>query len=251
MGRNKPDRMLTLKEVWEIFIRKFWIMLIIAVIAMGITFGYQKMTFTPAYTSTATLYILKQNTSATDTDAAEDFSLALNVVNDCTYLLKSHAVLDRVSDLLSLDIPYETLSRSITTSNPDNTRILEVTVESDSPEQAKEIVDCLCEVGADKIEDAMGFQQVNLFEYGTLNKKPANVLGLQVYILIGFFAAAFTFVTYLILNLLDDSLRTDEEIEKYLGLSIIGDIPNVNDSNKRQYGYYTYGRTKKSQSKKR
>lgn len=253
MDNKKPERIITLKDIWDIFTRKFWVMILAAILVMVLLYGYEMLTFVPRYTSTATLYILKQNTNGntTNSDTTEDFSLALDVVNDCTYLLKSHAVLDQVSDMLSLDISYEQLSRSITTANPEKTRILEVTVEGDSPEQAKKVVDCLCEVGAKKIEEAMGFQQVNLFEYGTLNREPANMLGIKVYIMVAFFAAAFTFLAFVILRLLDDSLRTDDEIEKNLEVSIIGDIPNVNDSHKNQYGYYTYGGKSKKKSQLR
>ena len=51
-------------------------------------------------------------------------------------------------------------------SNPEDTRILEVTVKADSPKMAKAIVDRICTIGAARIEDAMGFQQVNVYELG-------------------------------------------------------------------------------------
>ena len=88
------------------------------------------MTFVPQYASTATLYILRQADGATASDASSDFSLALKVVNDCTYLLKSHTVLDEVISSLNLDMEYEDLYDCVSTSNPEDTRILEVTVKA-------------------------------------------------------------------------------------------------------------------------
>ena len=130
---------------------------------------------------------------------------------------------------LELQTGYKALSESVSTSNPENTRILEVTVESDSPENAKRIVDALCEIGQEKIAEAMGFQQVNLYEYGTLSSKPCNTTSMTTYLLAGVIAAILVYSAFLIVFLLDDRIRTEEDIERYLGLSILGNIPNAND----------------------
>lgn len=227
---NANVRVVTLKDLWGIFIHRLWIIIIAAAAVVGGLFVINRMTFVPVYSSTATLYILRQEGGATsDSSADADFSLALKVVNDCDYLLKSHSVLDEVIQKLDLQIGYKALSESVSTSNPENTRILEVTVESDSPENAKHIVDALCEIGQEKVAEAMGFQQVNLYEYGTLSNKPCNTTSITTYLLAGVIAAILVYSAFLIVFLLDDCIRTEEDIERYLGLSILGNIPNAND----------------------
>lgn len=126
------------------------------------------------------------------------------------------------------DISYEDLSKTVSTSNPEDTRILEVSVEAASPEEAKRIVDAVCEVGTESITQAMGFQQVNLYEYGTIDTKPSNQTRKLTYALVGAVAAMLTYTAFLIFYLVDDTLRTDEDIQQYLGLTILGDIPNAN-----------------------
>lgn len=116
-----------------------------AFIAMSGLFLLICLTYVPQYESTATLYILRQDSEQSGSSSvSSDFSLALNVVSDCTYLLKSHSVVAAVIDELHVAIPYEELSKSISTNNPDNTRILEVSVKVGSPELAKSIVDSIC-----------------------------------------------------------------------------------------------------------
>lgn len=244
MDQQINTRNISIKDLWSIFLHRFWIMLIAAVAVTGGMFLYVRLTFVPEYESKATLYILKQNENTVQTNnSSDDFSLALKVVNDCDYLLKSHSVLDEVIDRLDLDIPYETLSKCVSTSNPENTRILEVTVRADSPELAKKIVDCICEIGTEKIEEAMGFSQVNLYEYGILNTNPSNFTGVITYLLAGIIAAVVTYTVFLIAFLLDDRIRTEDDIERYLGLSVLGDIPNTGEAKKHRYGYYSaYGK---------
>ena len=212
-------------------------------IAVAAVFGIRQIVFVPQYSSTATLYILRseQNTGSGSVDS--DFSLALKVVNDCDYLLKSHAVVDDVIEELGLDIEYKDLSEMISTSNPENTRILEVTVEADSPELAKRIVDRLCEIGQDKIAEAMGFQQVNLFEYGTVSDEPSNRMGVFTYALIGLVGAIAAYLVFLIMFVADDSLRTEDDIMQSLGLTVLAEIPDANGGKKGKYGHYSgYGK---------
>lgn len=249
MRNREESKVVTLKELWAIFVQHLWVLGLIAVAAAGITCLASRLTYVPAYSSTATLYILRQN-SDTDTGSSDsDFSLALKVVSDCDYLLKSHSVLDEVIQTLGLDTSYDQLSRKVSISNPDNTRILKVTVQSDTPEKAKQIVDMLCEIGQEKIMKAMGFQQVNLYEYGTFEPNPCNTPKTVTCLMVGVAAAVLAYAVFLIAFLLDDRIRTDEDVERYLGLSILGDIPDANDTKNRQGGYYTaYGAQPKKQS---
>ncbi|MGN0570734.1 MAG: YveK family protein [Candidatus Fimenecus sp.] len=241
MKQNYDDATIDLMDLWRLFCSKWWVMLLAAIVTVSGMWGVLKLTFVPEYTSTATLYILKQqNEQKSDSSVASDFSLALNVVNDCTYLIKSHAVLDQVIDDLQLDISYTALYNSITTSNPTDTRILEVSVTAGSPQEAKRIADRLCEISVEQIEEAMGFQQVNFYEYAILNETPSNTTPLKTYFMAAVIAAIIVYALYLARFLLDGRMRTEEDIKKYLGLTVLGDIPNVEKANGKRGGHYAY-----------
>ena len=234
-------RVVTLKDLWDVFRHRFFLMVLAAIIVMGGMFAFNKVTFDPEYESTATLYILRQSDSSSDTDSYSDFSLALNLVNDCDHLLKSHAVLDAVIQELNLNMDYEDLYERVSVTNPEETRVLEVSVVADTPELAKKIVDQVCEKGTVKIDEAMGLKQVNLYEYGILEDEPCNTTSLLMYLLMGVVAAVLVYSYYLVRFLLDDRIRTDEDINRHLGLSILGEIPNANAKKHGKYGYGGYG----------
>ena len=152
---------------------------------------------------------------------------------------KSYTVLDEVISSLNLDMEYEDLYDCVSTSNPEDTRILEVTVKADSPELAKRIVDRICTIVSKRIEDAMGFQQVNLYELGTTDPDPCNSTRMLTFAFAGVVAAVVTYVIFLIIFLLDDRIKTDDEnLERYLGLSVLGNIPNADGKKSGKYGYY-------------
>ena len=244
MEKQDTMRVITLNDIWDVFINHIIPIVLIAAMCVALLFAYGTIILTPTYSSTSTLYILKQDNSNDYVYTQADFSMALNIVNDCTYMVKSHEVLDKVISQLNLDVGYKELYDSITIENPDNTRVLEVTVESKDAQQSKEIADELCRVAAGKINDTMGINQVNLYSKGTVSSNPSNSISLTVYAFVGIMAAIIAYAVYLIAFVLDDKITTEEDVEKYLGLSVLGEIPNCN-STKNKNGMhknrYTYG----------
>lgn len=255
MNQTNNTRIITLLDLWDIFRQRFLIIVLAAVLVAGCCFGVDVITYTPEYSSTATMYILRENdkmSSGTGAEAYNELTLALKVVNDCTYLLKSRTVVSQVIDELALDMSYQSLSRRISTKNPENTRILEVTVTARSPQEAKQIVDKLCAIGQVQIAEAMGFNQLNFFEYGTLPSRPSNSINLTLNVLIGGAVGAVIYLLSVLAFLLDDRIRTEEDIERHLGLTVLGEIANLEDVKNGRYGYgklYGYGPTRKSAQK--
>lgn len=245
MNENNNLRIITLSDLWSIFVQRLILIVLAGAITLvvGITVG--NMTHTPKYESTATLYILRENEgmSTSSGEANNEFTLALKVVNDCTYLLKSRTVVERVIDNLDLEMTYKELRAMISTHNPSNTRILEVTVAAATPEAAKTIVDRLCEIGEESITEAMGFDQVNLYEYGALETTPANRVNPLTYLVAAVAVAAIVYIIFVLAFVLDDRIRSHADIERVLGLSILGDIPNTHGNGKSKYGKnYGYGK---------
>lgn len=242
MERQETMRVITLSDLWEIFAHHLIQIVLVAALCVATLLAYSTFLLPPKYSSTSTLYILKQENSNDYVYTQSDFSLALNVVNDCEYMVKSHEVLDSIIRDLDLDMSYKTLSKSITINNPDNTRVLEVTVETKNAEQSKRIVDAVCRVAANKINETMGIDQVNIYAKGTIENKPSNSIGVITYAIVGLIPAITVYTVYLIAFILDDKIKTEEDVEKYLGLSVLGKIPNSNSSKHKnhKYGYYTY-----------
>ena len=250
MDNKETTITISLVDLWGIFIHRLVPMIIAGVIAIGALFAYSQLMVTPLYRSTATLYILKTDNDANYAAQNADFTLALNIVNDCTFIIKSNKVLNAVINELDLSMSASTLSKRVSTSNPTNTRILQVSVDTEDPNLSKQIVDKICEIGAVEIHDAMNMDQVSLFAYGNIPSSQSNRTRLRVYAAVGIGAAAVIYAIYLVMFLLDDKIKTEEDVKKYLNVSVLGEIPNANQSKKRgkygRYGKYsrysTYGK---------
>ncbi|MBQ8621387.1 MAG: hypothetical protein IJ422_03635 [Oscillospiraceae bacterium] len=239
MNHCSQSRIVTLKDLWQIFLQRILIIalasIIVAVSCLVVTWH----SYTPEYASTATLYILRDNGSSASSaaDAYNEFIYSTKVANDCTYLLKSRTVVEQVIQELSLNMTFEELSGRISTNNPTNTRILEVTVKTGSADLSKQIADRVCQLGQAKIAEAMGFNQVNFFEAGTLEKSASNSANYTTPLIIGAAVGAMVYILFVLAYLLDDRIRSDEDIERCLGLSILGQIITAEDVQKHRYSY--------------
>jgi len=251
MENNETQSSLSFMDMWGIFISHAWQIILIGILVFALLFVYGMVTYVPEYESTSTIYILPRSD---DKDlSTSDLSIAINTVNDCTEILTSNKVFSEVKEKLNLvdRIDYETFKSMISITNKEESRVLYVSVTAPTPKDAKLIVDALCEIGADQIVKIMGIDQVNLVDYGTFDEEPSNSRYSKLSILAGAAAAIITYCIFLACYILDDKLNTPDDIEKHLGVSILGVIPDANDveSHKRYGKYGQYGNSSKSKSK--
>ncbi len=245
MEQNETRGSISIAELWEVFVSHVWQIVLAGLLVLAVLVGYSVFTYQPEYTSTATVYLIRQSdtiTGSSTSPSSSDFSLALSTIKDCTILLKSHKVLDVVIADLGMEISYERLSKMISVNNPTDTRYLEISVTAPTPSDAKIIVDKLCEVGRQSIVDIMGINQVNQVDQGTFKETPSNsMIGVKCYV--GALAAAVVvYGIYLMIFMFDDKISTPDDVEKYLGLSVLGLIPNALDTPGSKYGRYGKGR---------
>lgn len=225
---NNNESNIRIRDLFLLFMSNLWIMILVAAIVAVSAFSFKFVTYKPLYESTGSMFILRQGESMEEIDYSSNFNVALSVVNDCKKLLTSHTVIDAVIEENNLTYTYSQLNSMITITNPSNTRYLEITVLSKSPEESKLIVDSICEIGEKAIDDLMGFDQVNKFDEGTLAQHPSNTKYQFTFaFLVGLAAFLLTYVVIAMLFVFDDRISDPEVVEKQLGLSVLAIIPNV------------------------
>ena len=77
-------------------------------------------------------------------------------------------MMQEVVDNLGLDMDYKALRESITVTNPEDTRILQLSVTNSDPEIAKAIVDELASVSSQYIGDKMEVVPPKIIEEGEI-----------------------------------------------------------------------------------
>lgn len=113
----------------------------------------------------------------------------------------------------------------VSVTNPSDTRILYITVESSDPVEAKNIADTCAQVAKEFIAKAMDSEEPNVIEEALLPTSPSapsKSRNVMLGFLLGFVLACGIFTLQFIV---DDRIRNSEEISDYLGLTTLGVLP--------------------------
>ena len=201
---------------------------IFIIIATGIAVGLagflvSKFLITPKYQSETKLYVLNRaNDSAT---TLSDVQLSTQLTKDYQILVTSAPVMNQVIKELGLNMTASQLASTISVDTPSDTRVLQITVTSDDPYRAKNIADKVAKVSSQKICDIMKIEQVNVIEEGSLSEEPA-VDTVRKWTLIGLaLGIVISCAVIIIKSMLDDTVKTTEDVEKYFDLSTLAVIP--------------------------
>ena len=225
---NNKEFTIGIVDVWHVFLKRWWIMLIALAVVFTGTFIALSATYEEAYTSKSTIMVRNPEENLSASSSAYYYDLTKTAVNDCQILMTSRTALYQVIDDLHLDdfgMTYSTLLSMIKITGYADSHVLEVSVTSDDPELSKEIVDALCAIGAQQIQAHIDFATARVIDEGTLNRHPSNSVNVQLAIIAAILAAIITLGVFVILHVADDRIRTSEDIEKRLGLSVLGVIP--------------------------
>lgn len=204
---------------------------ILVIIAAGLLAGcisgvVTQTAITPVYTSTSSILVLSKETTLT---SLADIQLGTSLTSDYTVLIKSTPVLEQVIENLKLDITAEDLRETITIENPADSRILNISVVNTDPETAKKIVDEIADVASVFIGDKMEVIPPKIIEVGkvpTVRSAPSMKKNAVLGLLFGAFVAA---AAITVLTIMDDTLKTEEDISKYLGISVLASVPDRKD----------------------
>jgi capsular polysaccharide biosynthesis protein len=200
-----------------------WKMIILSAILVGvIAFVVSKFLITPQYESTSQLYVLSKSTSIT---SLTDLQLGSNLTNDYMVVVNGRPVVDQVIENLGLNMSYESMVGKITLNNPSNSRILEITVQDADPVLAKQIADEMAEVAAAFISEKMDQDPPSIIQYGYSDGAKVSPSIRKNTLLGVILGAILAMAVVVILYLLNDTVMTQEDVEKKLGLNLLSAIP--------------------------
>ena len=162
-------------------------------------------------------------------ESTADLQMGSQLTKDYSVLITSRPVLEKTIENLKLDMSYEQLKESIAVDNPEDTRILNITVTDTDPKRTQKIVNEVAANASAFIGDKMEVTAPKIIDEGQFpthkagpNMKKNALLGL----LLGLILSAGIFV---VIAIMDDTIKTEADIEKYLGLSTLTSVPDRKD----------------------
>ena len=189
--------------------------------------AYSYFLVRPTYKSTAKMYVVSASkNSVVDLDA---LNIGTSLTADYEQLMLSYPVLEQVINKLNLDMDSDTLAKMITLENPTDTRILNINVVSTDPKNARDIANTLMDVSVDYLPKTMSTNAPNVAQKAKLADHKDGP-SYTKYTVIGALAGAFLYCMYLVVKyLMDDTIHTADDMEKYFDIVPLAVIPDVSE----------------------
>ena len=231
-----------LLQLWNAIRHRIWLVLLAGFIVADIAFAITKFLITPMYSSSATMLVVTKETTLS---SLADLQLGSQLTNDYEIMITSRPVLQEAIEELGLEISYKRLRNMITISNPNDSRMLIISTLQADPELAKNVVDTVAEISSEYIAEKMEVTAPKIIEEGEVpifQSSPNLLRNTAIGGMLGIIAAVFLICVAVILN---DSIQTEDDIERYLQLPVLAVVPDKSGSSRKSAG------RKKSADKKR
>ena len=214
-----------LKELFDYFKSKLIWIIIAVVVVMAIGNIYMLLTREPLYKSNTTIVLVSEN--ANETYNQNELQLNKNLVGTYSEIIKSRKVLNQVINNLGLDYDVIELSKNITVEAITNTELIRISVSDKDTEIATRIANEIANVFTTEIQKIYKLNNVSVVDRAVNSVKPYNINYLKdnlIYIMIGLvLSCGIIFVRFYF----DTTIKTSEEIENKLGLTVMGIVPKV------------------------
>lgn len=193
-----------------------------ALVGMLIAGVFTKCFVTPVYEATAKLYVQERKDKVVDLST---LNLATQLAADYVQVFNNWHVHESVIRSLDLPYSYRQIQRMLTISIPEDTRIIEITVTSESPQEAYDIAMAYAKVAPAFIEAKMETSRPNVFEEARIPTKP-SAPNTMLNVMIGTFLGAAAAIAVIFVQFVsDDRIRNAEILQKRLGLATLGMMP--------------------------
>ena len=230
---NEENEVIDLTEILSA-VRQHLLKLIFVTLAAALVgFMASKFLMTPKYDSSALMIVnTRQDVNANVT--SDQINSATKLVSTYSIIIKSDTVLQQVIDNLGLNLTYAQLSKRVTVAAVDDTQVMKITVQSDSPEWARQVCEQIITVAPDVIKEAVEAGSVKVISNASLATEPVSPNIKKNTMLAA--AVGFVLVIGIIVLqvLLDNKINTEEDVTKYLDMTVLGVIPQYDQGGKKE-----------------
>lgn len=207
--------------MWSL-LRKWKTIVLATILGASIALSYTVYMITPLYKASSMIYILNQTTSVT---SLTDLQMGTQLAQDFEILATSRPVVEAVIEELNLDTTYEGLLATIDVTNIDDSRMIQLTVTNANPYLAADISNSLAEALRTRVAEIMDTDKPTKVEDAVVPSNPISPSKSKNTVIGGMLGMMAVVGIYTLIFLLDDTIKTADDVSKYLNLNTIARIP--------------------------
>lgn len=217
------EETISLKELLDTLKKRFLLILAITLTAVMVSGIVSFFFITPIYQASTQILVNKSNSDQGSYNPA-DLQTSLQLINTYMVIIKSPAVLDVVIEEMDLEMTSGQLSQKVTVVNEKNSQVMNISVQDPDANRAAALANTIANVF--KKENIMKVDNISILATAEVTDgqspiKPQPLLNIAIALVVGLMAGVG--VAFL-LEYFDNTVKNEQDVEKNLGLPILGVI---------------------------
>ncbi|MEK6446650.1 YveK family protein [Priestia aryabhattai] len=224
------EETISLRELFAVLRKRLWLIVLITIIAATVSALISFFVLPPVYESKTQILVnqAKNDQQLYNTQVVQTNVQLINTYND---IITSPAILDKVIKELKLDGSAATLSGQIQVTSAQNSQVAQIVVQDTTAKRAADIANTTASVFQKEVPKLMNVDNVKVLSKAALGEnqspvKPQPLLNVAIAIVVGLMVGiGLSFL----LEYLDNTLKTEQDIENILELPIMGVVTTIKD----------------------
>lgn len=219
------EETISLRELFETLRKRLWLIVLITALATVVSGVVSYFLLTPIYQA-STQILVNQAKSEQQLYNFNEIQTNVQLINTYSVIIKSPTILEKVKDELQLDRTIDELNEQIQVSSEKDSQVFSVTVQDPDPALAAEIANKTAEVFKNEIVKIMNIDNVTILSKAEVKDhqapvKPKPLLNMAIAFVVGLMTGV---GLAFLLEYLDNTIKTEEDVEKHLGLPVLGAV---------------------------
>ena len=236
-----------LQELLLLYLRKWWVIILCAVLAGAIALGGTYFLMTPMYKANVSVYVNNNRESPEDGYVSyNDLSVSLRLVNTYINIITSDRVMDKVSAALNHEYTAEEIAGCLSAEQVDNTEIFRIYAVHSDPEEAARIVNAVAQIAPGEISNIIEGSSARVIDLAKVPTAKASP-NYDTMTILGAVAGALIVIVFLTVQKLSDTrIKGEEDLAVLFDLPVLGRIPDLSQAEGAANNYAAaYGRRAK------
>ncbi|WP_274309542.1 YveK family protein [Solibacillus daqui] len=229
------EELIRLQEIIKIIKKRILLIITFTVISIGIAAAVSFYLLTPMYQA-QTQILVNQKSNSEETYSWSQMETDLQLIKTYNVIITTPAILSKVIENLEINIMPEVLKNQISISHENESKVVNIIVEDQSPEQAVEISNTVAEVFKEEIPKLMNVDNINILTVAKLSGnptpvKPNKMLNMAIAAVIGLMVGI---GLVFLLEFLDTTIKSEKDIEEQYGLPVIGVVGFIDEKKEKK-----------------
>lgn len=230
-----------LKEIFMALLRKWWLLLLCAILAASIAFVYTAKFVKPMYRATVSMYVNNNSTSKPQGSgiSASDLATSQRLVTTYIAILKSNTVLEKVAAESETRYTPSAIRSMMSSSSVNETEVFEVSISHPDPAMAEKLANAVATVAETEISNIVEGSSTKIIDHANVPTRPYTPNYTRNVMLGGGVGLLVSAILISLLTILDVRIKGEEDIARVSEAPVLGKIPNFNTSRDDDYAYTT------------